>query len=60
MDDSNLREWLLELERSLNYAVRLGAEIDRPEGQRYIHVSDTLARALAAGARHFADQLQQG
>ena len=38
----------------LENAPRMGAEIDSPEGERYIQISDTLAKELAEELRQYA------
>lgn len=41
-------EFLAELFDILAFGTRNGAEIDKPEGVRYMLISDTLAKHLAA------------
>lgn len=42
----------------LETAPRLGADVDEPEGARYIQISDTLAQSMAAALRLFAESLK--
>lgn len=37
---------LIELAKALHEAPRMGADVDSPEGSRYIQISDTLAKQL--------------
>lgn len=50
MEESD-RAYLLELAQALDDARRMGGERDVPEGVRYIQISDTLARQIAARLR---------
>jgi hypothetical protein len=45
---------LVEIADALDAAGRHGAATDEPEGMRYITITDTLARQLAAGLRDHA------
>jgi hypothetical protein len=42
-----LEEYCSEIISALKRAPRMGAEKDRPEGARYIQMSDTLAKEIA-------------
>lgn len=48
------RLYLLELARELEEAERVGADWDAPEGTRYVQISDTLTRMIAARLREIA------
>lgn len=48
-----------ELIELFEAAPRLGAETDMPEGARYIQISDTLAKRIAASLRKLAADLEQ-
>ena len=41
-------KFLKELNKTIDAAERFGFDYDVPEGARYIHVSDTLAKDLSA------------
>jgi len=51
------RDYLLELARELDRALRLGRDHDVPEGSRWIRLSDTFARAVAAKLRDIAEEM---
>lgn len=46
---------VLDVADALDSAKRMGADVDEPEGERYIQLSDTLARELAGRLRQFVD-----
>ena len=45
---------LLEIADILDKAERMGAETDKPEGARYVHISDTLLKEIAQKIRCYA------
>lgn len=48
------KQWLLKLAGELDSAARLGTDSDEPEGARWIELSDTAARQIAARLRAIA------
>jgi hypothetical protein len=54
-----LASWQLRrLANALDDAKRGGTKEDRPEGMRYIVISDTLARTIAARLNEIADEVE--
>lgn len=56
--DATIARDLLALAESLRNAVRSGAEVDKPEGTRYIQMSDTLANRIVTDLVLAADTIR--
>lgn len=50
---------LMQLASELNAAQREGADVDEPEGARYVQMSDTLARKISREMTLAADTIRQ-
>ena len=59
MSELTDKEWLNQLAEDLDRQARMGVVTDAPEGVRYIQMSDTLAKHLAARLREIAGRIPE-